>query len=197
MTEPPDLTPVAASICASQGLSLGEPLGSGAFKRVYRVEDQSGTSLALKVLREPTLSERTRREADALARCDHSNIARLHRVDTHNFRGSSYTFILEEYLRGGSLTSRVRNAGTPNLEIVLSLGRKLIDALAYLARLKLVHRDIKPDNIMFREDESTPVLVDFGLVRNLMAPSLTHTWADRGPAPHTSQHLNNSTIRSA
>jgi len=47
--------------------------------------------------------------------------------------------------------------------------------------LDLVHRDIKPANIMFKEGLETPVLVDFGIVRDLAATSLTQTWSPIGP----------------
>jgi serine/threonine protein kinase len=64
---------------------------------------------------------------------------------------------------------------------VVRLGRTLIGALDYLRSMGLVHRDIKPENIMFRADKVTPVLVDFGLVRDLDEASLTQTWLVQGP----------------
>jgi serine/threonine protein kinase len=63
---------------------------------------------------------------------------------------------------------------------VISLGSNIIDALESTYRERIVHRDIKPENIMYRNDFEA-VLVDFGLVRDLNATSLTQTFHMRGP----------------
>jgi serine/threonine protein kinase len=120
---------------------------------------------ALKIVAEA--SPRTSREVTALRRCNHTNIARLFSVGRHNHQGTSYDYTLEEFLAGGTLTSRLDGNGLLNDEQVLNLGESIIGAIIHLADLELVHRDIKPDNIMFKEDAVTPVLVDFGLVRDL------------------------------
>jgi serine/threonine protein kinase len=64
---------------------------------------------------------------------------------------------------------------------VRAVGEGLILAIQHLHGLGFVHRDIKPDNIMFGGSSFDPVLVDFGLVRDLAAESLTPTWHMRGP----------------
>lgn len=61
------------------------------------------------------------------------------------------------------------------------LAVKLASALGHISSQKIVHRDIKLANVMFRNDFSSPVLVDFGIVRNLSDSSLTQTWLIRGP----------------
>ena len=174
-----DLADVARSICASEGLNFTRDIGGGGFKRVFLVEQRENEVYALKVVIEA--SHRTAREIAAMQRCNHPNIARLHRVGRHGYQGRTYDYMIEEYLSGGTLTYRLRQLGSLNNIQTLNLGREMIDAIMHLSGFGLVHRDIKPDNIMFREDGSTPVLVDFGIVRDLTATSLTETWAARGP----------------
>jgi serine/threonine protein kinase len=73
----------------------------------------------------------------------------------------------------------------------------LAEAIGELKKLALVHRDIKPDNIMFRENDPVPVLTDFGLVRNLGRSSLTPSWQPHGPGTpmfSSPEQLNNEKI---
>lgn len=186
-----DLSEVAHSICSSKGLTFRQFVGGGAFKQVFQVEREENEVYALKVVAEAT--RRTAREIQALQLCDHPNIARLFEVDTQTHQGISYDYLLEEFLAGGTLTQKLAAEGNLNTEQTLRFGEKLIEALGHLACHKLVHRDIKPDNIMYREDGSTPVIVDFGLVRDLSAVSLTETWAGQPGTPFYAppEQLNN------
>jgi serine/threonine-protein kinase PpkA len=170
---------VARDICLSKGWALLGPIGGGSFKRVFRVQDSERNTFALKIVAE--MSPRNSREVTALRRCNHPNIARLFSVGRHNHNRTPYDYTLEEFLAGGTLTNRLDGNRLLNDEQVLRLGDSIIGAIIHLTDLGLVHRDIKPDNIMFKEDGVTPVLVDFGLVRDLADVSLTQTWAPRGP----------------
>ena len=94
--------------------------------------------------------------------------------------GYKYYFSTEEYLDGGTLTKQLDSKSlTPNT--IRQYAKSLVHALDYLKGANLVHRDIKPDNIMFRRGQPEPVLVDFGLVRDLSESSLTLTWLPHGP----------------
>jgi len=181
MESEPDLQLIAESICTDRGLVLEERSGGGGFKEVFRVHGPDDGPVALKVIKASGCSPRTIREVEALERCDHPNIARLFVADAHTFEGEDYDFTLEEFLPGGTLTSMLEQRGALDTDAAIRLGEQLLDAVAHLAELGLVHRDIKPDNIMFRADGETPVLVDFGIVRDLSASSLTLTWAQCGP----------------
>lgn len=186
-----DLSGVARRICSSKEMTFGSFVGGGAFKQVFQVEREENEVYALKVVAEAT--RRTVREIAALQLCDHPNIARLFEVGIHTYQGNSYDFLLEEFLAGGTLAQKLEDQGTLNTNQTLRLGGKLIDAISHLASHKLVHRDLKPDNIMYRENFSTPVIVDFGLVRDLAAVSLTQTWAAQPGTPFYAapEQLNN------
>lgn len=115
-----------------------------------------------------------------MQRCQHPNIARF--LSLHDFSDGGQTFFysMEEFLGGGSLGDRLKQ-GLLEIDACRAIGRQLINALGHIAGLGLVHRDLKPDNIMFREDRQTPVIVDFGLVRDLSASSVTASWVLPGP----------------
>jgi len=152
-------------------------VGEGAFKQTFHVVDSSNTALALKIYKAENASPRDHREIDAMRKCSHKNIAKLLSVETFKDGNQKVVAITEEFLSGGTLTSK----GQLDVKECLSVGSQLVDALGHIARLNLVHRDIKPDNIIFRSDGLTPVLSDFGVVRDLADSSITPTWAARGP----------------
>ena len=176
-----ELPEVAKSICDTRGFTFGKSVGGGAFKKVFHVEDKDGKEYALKIVKGALNAKRTEREILALQRCNHANIAKLFGTDTCEFGGRKYGFTLEEFLPGGTLTERVRREGLLDDEQILELATPLIGAIIHISDLGLVHRDIKPDNVMFRHDGVTPVLVDFNLVRDLSAASLTKSWLNQGP----------------
>jgi serine/threonine protein kinase len=174
------LEPVALAICETRKFELRGFLGSGAFKETYLAISAGHRPIALKILRHGHNPERTGREIDAMLRCSHPNVARLETFDHVAHEGVEYLYMLEEYLPGGTLGSRLEEGLLTRGEVI-SLARMLVDALAHIATLELVHRDLKPENIMFRADGTSPVIVDFGIVRDLTSSSLTHTWFMRGP----------------
>jgi serine/threonine protein kinase len=181
MSTPPSPEDVARHVCADRGFTFVRPVGAGAFKETFQVTTPDGTALALKVFRPGFPAERTQREVDAMTRCSHRNIGKLDSIDVVQVQGSPVVVALEEFLSGGTLTERLLNNGPFDVATVLDLGEQLIDAIAHVASHDLVHRDLKPDNILFRDSGVSPVVVDFGLVRDLTGSSLTQTWLMRGP----------------
>jgi serine/threonine protein kinase len=182
MNVEPSLMEVAREFVNLNNLSEIIFVGKGAFKETYRVTNESGEYRALKIVDpEKCDAQRSEREINALKKCDDLLIGKLY--DHGEFRTSSnmkYLYFMEEYLEGGTLTDRIKNK-TLTPQIVRKYAISLVKALDYLKRIHLVHRDIKPDNIMFRKNSSIPVLVDFGLVRDLSQSSLTQTWWPHGP----------------
>jgi serine/threonine protein kinase len=171
---------VGRAYAEQAGFEFRDKVGAGAFKETFLVAKETEL-LALKVLGDNCSTIRTEREIDALQRCAHPNIATLQGVSEFIFEGKSYTCLIEDYLAGGTLADRLQKS-LLDRDTILELGSDLLLALAHLHGLGLVHRDIKPENIMFREAGSTaPVIVDFGLVRNLAASSVTQSWFAQGP----------------
>lgn len=174
------LETIAKAICQANGLDYMGQVGEGTFKETYHVLN-NGFSEALKVFRQDNSSERTNREIEAMVCCDHNNIGKLRHVGEFDDSSNKYIFTIEEYLRGGTLTKRL-SQGLLSTDELSRMGAQLIDAISHIANLELVHRDIKPDNILFKEeDRITPVIVDFGIVRNIRDQSLTHSWLAQGP----------------
>jgi serine/threonine protein kinase len=175
------LEDVAKAFCARNGHVFLAPVGAGAFKQTFHVVLAAGQEQALKVYQGNCSHERNSREIDAMKRCAHPNICRLSSVTAFTMAGERYLLSLEEYLPGGTLTARLVTDGLIELSSAWSIGRQLVSAVAHIASLDLVHRDLKPDNILFRLDRQSPVVVDFGIVRDLLDSSLTQTWLLQGP----------------
>jgi serine/threonine protein kinase len=175
-----NLESVARAVCAHCGHQFHAGIAEGSFKETFLVEDAKGTRLALKVLKPGSSPERSDREVDAMRRCSHPNIAALIVLAEFDHTGQKYAYLIEEFMDGGTLEDRLQ-AGRLDRDETLALGELLISAVAHIAEQQLVHRDLKPANIMFRKKGGEPVVVDFGIVRDLGKTSLTKTYLGMGP----------------
>ncbi len=101
-----------------------------------------------------------KREAMTLARLNHNNLVRV--LDSFEEGGNAY--LVMEMVEGESLADRIGREGALPLPVVLRWAHQLLDALAYCHGQNVLHRDIKPTNIIIRPDDQA-VLVDFGLVK--------------------------------
>ncbi len=147
---------------------LGDMIGKGGMGAVYRATDtRSGATVAVKTLSQDILAsagdeavERFRREVDALRRLEHPNIIKL--LGTAKENGLYY--IVMEYAGGGSLADLLQKEGKLPVERALHIALDLADALTRAHRVSIIHRDIKPDNVLFTAD-GTLRLTDFGVAR--------------------------------
>lgn len=153
-------------------------LGAGGMGKVYLAQHpRLPRREALKILRrslsaDDEYEERFRREAEAAAVLAHPNIVRVH--DRGEYRGRLW--ISMDYIEGeslGELITRKFPAGMP-AQIAIPIASSIADALDYAHRQGVVHRDVKPSNILVTEGEDgelTAVLADFGIARQLSGPT--------------------------
>jgi len=180
MLDPEVFRTMAMRVCTANNWTLEGSAGQGQYKATFEVLREDDCKIALKVYRPDVNKERTEREIETLKRVQHKNLPSFISYCSVVCEGEAIEYSTEEFLDGGSLTDLLDNSLLP-LGRVHNIGEQLLDALKHIAELELVHRDIKPDNIMFRSDKVTPVLVDFGFVRDLAQVSLTASWQPQGP----------------
>ncbi|MBD8271067.1 serine/threonine-protein kinase [Pseudomonas fluorescens] len=148
------------------GYAIEGEIGEGAMANVYLATQRSlERKVALKVMAaalaaDPTFCERFLREGKTLARLSHPHTVTIH--DIGNV-GELY-YMAMEYLPNGTLKERIAAGLTPEQGVTLI--RQIASALGYAHAQGLVHRDVKPANILFRAD-GTAVLSDFGIAKSL------------------------------
>lgn len=153
-------------------------LGDGGFGRTYLVVDTqmpSGRKCVLKQLKpihdnpqiHQIVRERFQREAAILEQLGehHTQIPRLYAYFSH---GEEF-YLVEEWVEGETLTQRVQQYGIFSETEVRSLLSHLLPTIGDIHRQGIIHRDIKPDNIILRRSDSKPVLIDFGAVKETMS----------------------------
>ncbi len=146
-------------------------------KEVYLVQLDSYGMAILKIVKE--MNERIRREIDIVNQNNLPGVPKIKEISSIEFDGNEYFYLFEEYIEGETLTNRLRKGAIP-LTDSLKLFESLLIVVEKLESLNIVHRDIKPDNIICSDDGSFH-LIDFGIARNLNLPSLTYTAAVVGP----------------
>jgi eukaryotic-like serine/threonine-protein kinase len=140
-------------------------LGQGGMGEVYLAQDQRlGRQVALKLLpaqftRDADRVRRFEQEARAVSALNHPNIVTIHEIGNSNSRH----FITTEFIDGETLRQHMVS-NRLNLDAVLDIATQIASALAAAHAARIVHRDIKPDNIMIRPDGYVKVL-DFGLAK--------------------------------
>jgi serine/threonine-protein kinase len=152
---------------------IGEVLGRGGMGVVYRAQDrQLGEAVAIKVLRpelgslDPTVLERFKQELRLARRITHRNVVRTY--DLGEAGGTHY--ITMELVRGTTLATFIRDAGRLDVRATLTIGKQLCRALEVAHEEGIVHRDIKPQNLLVDPAGFLKVM-DFGIAR----------LAERGP----------------
>ncbi len=155
----------------------GDLIGRGGMGDVFvGVDTATSEPVAIKLLHEsivqdnPDIVDRFRREGEALRQLDHPNIVKL--LDAFEEDGKHY--LVMEYVSGGSLRDLMDEEIRLPLEAVLNIALDLADALTRAHRLNIIHRDIKPDNVLLAED-ATPRLTDFGVAHLGDRTRLTQT----------------------
>jgi serine/threonine protein kinase/tetratricopeptide (TPR) repeat protein len=150
------------------GFKLGryrllEPIGAGGMGEVWKAHDDNlDRDVAVKMLLRGTLGhatrrERFRREALVLSRLSHPGVATIFDFDVQQ----GYDFLVMEYVAGGTLESRIRSGPLP-IDDILTIGAAIADALDNAHRHGILHRDLKPGNVVMTAD-GHPKILDFGL----------------------------------
>jgi len=153
---------------------LHEQLGEGGMGVVYRAEDPDDRQVAVKVLRqgipaEATARRRLAREVDTMRRVHSPFVAEVVDADVEG----SPPYIVTEYVAGQTLEDVVATDGPLTGQALATLARGLAGALAAIHAAGVVHRDLKPGNVMLVDGE--PVVIDFGIAQAPDSTRLTMT----------------------
>jgi len=170
-------------------------LGRGGMATVYRAYDPSfDREVAVKVLpreflHNPQFLDRFQREIKTIAQLEHPAIVSVYDVGEHD----GIPFFVMRYMTGGSLSDMIKK-GRFTLEDTARIVERLASALSYAHRKGVVHRDLKPDNILFNDD-GYPFISDFGIAKfteahtNLTGSGIIGTPAYMSPEQATGDPL--------
>jgi eukaryotic-like serine/threonine-protein kinase len=166
---------------------LEELVGTGGMSTVFRAHDrQLDRRVAIKILHQhyaedPEYLERFRSEARAVARLSHPNIVTV--IDRGDDDGRQY--IVFEYVDGENLKELVLRSGRLPVGRALELALAIADGLSFAHQRGLVHRDVKPQNVLLNEDGDVKV-TDFGIARSL---HVEHGVTQTGTVMGTGEYL--------
>lgn len=148
-------------------------LGEGGMGRVYLASADDGSQVALKLVkadlaRDDVFRRRFEREADIAARVGHPNVVPIVSRGEHE----GIPFLAQRFIRGGSLDGRIEREGRLPLEDSIKVCLEVAGGLDALHESGLVHRDVKPGNILL-DEQGMAYITDFGLAKDREASVLT------------------------
>ena len=153
-----------------------EKLGGGGMAIVYKARDTSlGRYVTLKILRPEFTSDeefikRFKREATAVARLSHPNIVSIHDVGQED----GVHYLVMEYIQGDNLKNFIRQKGQLSSQETINIAVQICEALEHAHYNNIVHRDVKPHNILIAEGGRAK-LTDFGIALESTAATITRT----------------------
>ncbi|MDQ3926051.1 MAG: protein kinase, partial [Actinomycetota bacterium] len=150
---------------------LEREIGTGGMSVIFLGRDEVlDRPVAVKILRgdleDPKVGARFRREGRTAARLSHPNIVQVYDAGEDELEGREVSYIVMEYVPGGDLGKLVEEKGPLNEKELARIGADLASGLAHAHRKGVIHRDIKPQNILL-DDYGRPKLADFGIARAL------------------------------
>ena len=155
---------------------IEELIGSGGMAMVYRARNLSNHRIvAIKVLKDEYLDDaeflrRFEREAKAVLHLSHDNIVRAYGVGEYN----GLPYIVLEYVEGQTLKQIIVDNGPMPPRLAVSICTQVLSALSAAHRAGIIHRDVKPQNVIVMNDVAgTAKLTDFGIARDMTANTLT------------------------
>ena len=171
-----------AGMVVGERVRLTRELGRGGMAEVWAGEHLTlGVEVAVKFLRsgpEPPLRERFAREAQLAARVDHPHAVRIF---DHGITDEGLPFIVMEKVDGITLAERIRRGGPLGAEDVVTLVSQIAEVLTHAHRMDILHRDVKPHNVMLVEGARLVAKVlDFGLAKELLQPEDDPTLTQAG-----------------
>lgn len=169
---------------------LEREIGSGGMARVFLGRDEVlDRAVAVKILRygydESDIGARFRREGRTAAGLSHPNIVQVYDAGEADFEGRESSYIVMEYISGGDLKNLIDESGTVSSGKLMEIGAAVASGLANAHEHGIIHRDIKPHNIML-DERRRPKLTDFGIARALDTTQATRTGAFLGTALYSS-----------
>ncbi|MDQ3508367.1 MAG: serine/threonine protein kinase [Actinomycetota bacterium] len=169
---------------------LEREVGSGGMSTVYLGRDEVlGRSVAVKVLKsglaDTDVGDRFQREGKTAARLSHANIVPVYDAGEGEIGGREVSYIVMEHVSGGDLKDLLDKRGPLGAKELSRIGREVAAGLAHAHNRGIVHRDIKPHNILL-DGAGRPKLTDFGIARALEATRMTQTGSYLGTALYSS-----------
>lgn len=157
-----------------------EKVGIGGMAIVYKAKDiYLKRIVAVKVLKEQYLDDKEFIkkfviEAQSVANLNNQNIVKIYDVGQHIEDGKIFNYIVMEYINGKTLNELIKDKGRLNSTAVVSISKQIANALDCAHKHHIIHRDIKPHNIIIDENLNVKV-TDFGIARIATSSTITYT----------------------